>query len=521
MKLKLHKVALSIGALALTFASCKKALDINENPNTPTSATPELVLPTTIVATGNSVAAQSSYGSQLIGYYANGGGVSGWGAIVTYNYTTANFAGLWSTAYDILNDLEYVINNSDESKAHLKFAAQILKAYHFEQLVNTYNDVPYSEALKGKELLTPKYDKAEDIYVSIGTLLDESIAYFKSASSISYFTAADKMLKGDVQKWAQFANTIKLRLLLKAGDKVKFAKTTLDDVGFLTDDAIVNPGYTRAEGKLNPTYSTWAYDAGGTAIGAASQYAPTPFIRAFYDGNTISDEERADLVYQSGVSTAVNQLGYQGNDAGRGVPPSSWYLGESAVTYDGIGIIKGAAAGQPLLLASESYFLQAEAALKGLLSTGNVKSLFESGIKASYNYLNKNESDAATKTDDDAAKFLASYKIGNVNSSLVNFDLASSNADKLEAIITQKYIAANMLFGHESWNEYRRTGFPKISGTPSAANKLSTFVSIASESTAIDKLPTRILYPISEYNFNPNNIPGDINKYTSKIFWAK
>lgn len=91
---------------------------------------------------------------------------------------------------------------------------------------------------------------------------------------------------------------------------------------------------------------------------------------------------------------------------------------------------------------------------------------------------------------------------------------------KLEAIITQKYIAFNFIFSHEAWNEYRRTKYPAISGAPSTANKYKTFVSITSEATAADKLPTRIMYPNTEYNYNSANVPV-IDKYTSKIFWAK
>ncbi len=520
MKSKLNKVALIIGALALTFASCEKALNINDNPNSPTSTTPALVLPTTIVATGNAVPSLSSYGSQLMGYYANGGGVSGWGAIITYNYTTSNFTGLWSTPYNILNDLEYVINSSTDQEQHLKYAALVLKAYQFEQLVNTYNDVPYTDALQGDGKLTPTYDKAEDIYKKIGALLDESIAFFKSSSKATYFTSADKMLKGDVARWAQLANTIKLRLQIKAGNKVTFDKSALDNVGFITDDAIVNPGYTKVDGKLNPTYSTWAYNAAGTAVGSASQYAPTPYILSFFNGNKLLDEDRANLYYKTGLNIPVNQLGYQQSDAGRGQAPSSWYIGTSATIYDAKGIIKGPAAGQPFILASESYFLQAEAVVRGLI-TGDAKELFEKGIKASYTYLNKNESDAATTNEADAAAYLANYKSENPDSYLVNFDKATTTEQKIEAIITQKYIAANMMFGHESWNEYRRTGYPRNTGLPTIANNAGTFVSLASESTAADKLPTRILYPSSEYNYNPDNIPSGIDKYTSKIFWAK
>jgi hypothetical protein len=164
--------------------------------------------------------------------------------------------------------------------------------------------------------------------------------------------------------------------------------------------------------------------------------------------------------------------------------------------------------------------------LENLIS-GNVNTLFEQGIKASYNYLNRNEADAATASSADLTEYLALYKADNPTSYLVNIDKATSNDQKKQAIITQKYIALNFLFGHEAWNEYRRTGYPSllIPGTTNyypnnVANRNNTFVSITSEASATDKLPARIMYPNTEFNYNSSNVP-DINKYTAKIFWAK
>ena len=79
----------------------------------------------------------------------------------------------------------------------------------------------------------------------------------------------------------------------------------------------------------------------------------------------------------------------------------------------------------------------------------------------------------------------------------------------------------NMVTGHQAWFEYLRTGYPSITGANSTANKKNTFVSFASESTASSKLPTRVLYPASEYKYNAKNIPDGISAFTSKIFWAK
>ncbi|MGJ1226628.1 SusD/RagB family nutrient-binding outer membrane lipoprotein [Sphingobacterium siyangense] len=507
--------------LGLSLASCSKSLDINDNPNNPTESTPQLVFPQALVATARLVSPFNSYGTQLVGYRANGGGVSGWGSIISYNFTTTDFNTLWSTSYDVLNDLQYVENTSKpQGQMDLYFAAKLLKVYNYVNLVDTYNDIPYSQALKGKASLTPTYDKATDIYKDLGTQLDSVVAYFKTSTSSTLFKNTDFLYKGDGIKWAQLGNTLKLKMLLRAKDKVQFAKTALDDVGFVTSDVIVNPGFVKNDGKQNPMWNAWAYLYDGSAVGAASQYTPTPYIMTFYNGTKISDAARANLVYKSGVSTAVNQLGYQLSDAGRGAAPSSWHLG------NGKGILKGPAAGQPILLASESYFLQAEAALKGVIS-GTVNTLFEQGIKESYNYLNRNEADATTVTAADLTTYLNTYKSGNSQSYLVNIATAATTNEKLEAIITQKYIALNFLFAHESWNEYRRTGYPSLIDPVTktyypnnTANRNNTFVSITSEATATDKLPTRVMYPNTEFNYNSANVPT-VDKYTTKIFWAK
>ncbi|MEN5435953.1 SusD/RagB family nutrient-binding outer membrane lipoprotein [Sphingobacterium faecium] len=506
--------------LGLSLASCSKALDINDNPNNPTASTPQLVFPQALVATARAVSTFNSYGSQLVGYRANGGGVSGWGSIISYNFTTTDFNGLWSTSYDIINDLKYVENTAQVgNQMDFYYSAKLLKAYNFMNLVDTYNDIPYTDALKGIASLTPKYDKAEDIYKSLGSQLDSVITYFKTSSSAQIFKSSDFLYKGDNIKWAQLANTLKLKMLIKAKNKIQFDKATLDDVGFISSDVIVDPGFAKNDGKQNPMWNSWAYLFDGSTITAASQYAPTPYIMAFYNGTTLTDNGRIALVYKSGASTPVNQLGYQQDDAGRGATPSSWFLGTDATTYTGKGILKGSTAGQPIMLLSESYFLQAEAAITGLVS-GDVTTLFENGIKASYNYLNFNESDVTTVSASDLTTFLTTYKTANPTSALVNIALATTDEKKLEAIITQKYIAFNFIFSHEAWNEYRRTKYPAISGAPSTANKYKTFVSITSEATAADKLPTRIMYPNTEYNYNSANVPV-IDKYTSKIFWAK
>ncbi|MBE8713120.1 SusD/RagB family nutrient-binding outer membrane lipoprotein [Sphingobacterium hungaricum] len=506
--------------LMLFTYSCSSILDINENPNEPTESTPELVFPQALVSTAARVPAYSNYGGRTVGYIANGGGVSGWGSFISYNYTTSDFDELFQDTYNTLEDLQYVINTTidDPSRQDYRYACEIFKVYNFINLVDTYNNVPYSEALQGLENLTPAYDNAEDIYKDLGDELDEAILYFLDNEMSGSFQISDFLFHGDPTKWAKLANTLKLKLIIKAKDKVDFTTTSMNSVGFITEDVIVNPGYTRADGKQNPTWNRWAYDYAGNVAAGANQVVPTPYIMAFFNGSKLSDNARAVLFFKSGTSTGTNQLGYQQDDAAQGLSPSCWFVGSNVTTYSQVGVLKGPAAGQPIFLLSESFFLQAEAVLDGIISA-DIKTLFDSGIKESYVYLNRNESDA-TSTSANKETFFTSYKTANSSNYLVNFDLATTNAQKLEAIITQKYIAFNMLFGHESWNEYRRTGYPISSAAVTEANRNLTFVSLVSESTATDRLPTRILYPASEFAYNPLNVPS-VDKYSSKIFWAR
>src|SRR5215475_9414943 len=104
---------LSLATIALLSASsCKKYLDINTNPNAATSATPELILPQAIVYTAANSNGFNTYGAELGGYSANAGGYGGFGSNWTYDFGPNDYAGLWSSTFDALNDFQSVINST-------------------------------------------------------------------------------------------------------------------------------------------------------------------------------------------------------------------------------------------------------------------------------------------------------------------------------------------------------------------------------------------------------------------------
>ena len=520
---------LSIAAFALLFgSSCKKYLAINTNPNNATTATPEAILPQAIVSTASNMSGFNNYGAELVGYAANAGGYGGFGSNWTYNFAPTDYSTLWSNTFNTLQDFQAVMTYSAADTTHGLFnaVARIMKVYNYQLLVDTYNNIPYSQALQGANDATPKYDDAKTVYPALAVQLDSAIAIINGAASsqAALTSATDPMFGGNMTSWIQFANTLKLRLILRASAVVSFANTSFDPAGFLAADAIVNPGYAKVSGQQNPTWNYWVQTyAGGNGQRA---WMPATYSFAYYDGSKLTDTFRGMAIYYTFPKTPNNQLG-NGASSVPSAPSTTngWYSGSTSTLGNAVGVMKGYNMGQPLLLAAESYFLQAEGQMRSIItSSGTVDSLFYMGIKSSFKYTYELPDDKTIGEDtygnnldyvhDDSA-----YLAENNTSYLVNFSLAGTPAQQLEAIITQKYIALNMVNSQESWNEYRRTGYPTCSQFNN--DPVNSFASTLSQSSRPDKLPTRILYPASEYSYNAANVPTGISPYTSLIFWAK
>jgi hypothetical protein len=511
-----------IAGAAVLATSCKKFLDINTNPNAATSTTPELIIPQALTGTAANLNQFNTYGEQLVGYAANAGGYGGFGTAISYSFTSADFGGLFSTSYDNLEDYQTILNSTDSKLPNYSYsnaAARIMKAMTFEMLVDTYNSVPYGDALTGSLKLTPTYADPIAIYKDLADELDKAIATINkgiATPGIATMGSSDVLFKGDMLKWKQLANTIKLRLIIFGTGKVTFTNTTFSSDGFLTTDALINPGYTRDNGRQNPKWDRWGY--GYTGSDATKSWIPSTWILSFYNGIKLQDSLRGRAIYYQFPTTGTNQLGVESVSTPKSPAGTFWYPSSNrngASAGNTTGVLKGPDAGLPVLTAAESYFLQAEAALKGIIPGGADATLFKSGIVASFKYLYAGPTSASV-TSRDATADANQYLTDNAGSALVNYSLATTTAQKLEAIITQKYIAMNFVNSNVAWNDYRRTHYPSISGTSAT----STFASTVSESTRPDKLPTRVLYPATEGAYNSANVPKGISPFTSLIFWA-
>ncbi len=477
--------------ITLLLTSCEKFLDVNVDPNNPTSVTPDLTLAVAQKFSANLIQNTDGGGrrmnhlSNMLMYnWSQSDGFAWYPNEFKYLVTSSFYQDIFNNSYTTaLKEYQILDQLEEGSNDYYRAIGKIMKAYHFQLLVDFYGDVPYSEALLRKNNATPVYDDAATIYASLITELTTAINLIKNATNATEPGIDDIMFGGNMTDWIRFANTIKLRILVRESDVVN-VQTDISDIiaegtGFITEDVIVNPGYLVEENKQNPLWNSLGSDAGGTLTLSNKATCATDYILEYLTNTT---DPRIDYIYEE------PETGHMGVPQGLldyDTPVVDAFIPES-VSNIGPGILKSATMGANIFTLAESYFNQAEAAILGLTS-GDAKSLYESGIEASFNYL--------------GAPGAAAYY-----GQPVNLIAWNSSSNKLEAIITQKWIAVNGITAEQSWFDYTRTGYP--SNLP-----------ISQLATTNDR-PVRLFYPSGELSSNGANVPAQPDAFTAKIFWG-
>ncbi|HZF63284.1 MAG TPA: SusD/RagB family nutrient-binding outer membrane lipoprotein, partial [Chitinophagaceae bacterium] len=170
MKNLSNKLLLFTALFSLSVISCRKQLDINQNPNdvTESNITADLILPNALHGVGVQTANGYGWLANWMGYWSPSGSFAPSTEESTYNISSLFGEAKWAGVYNVLYDLETVDNKSTAGNQRFyKALAKIMKAHLYQNLVDIWGDVPYSEAFKIPEVRTPKYDKAEDIYADL------------------------------------------------------------------------------------------------------------------------------------------------------------------------------------------------------------------------------------------------------------------------------------------------------------------------------------------------------------------
>ena len=466
----INKIVLITGILSLGIIySCSddKFDEIGTNPNSPTEVPIKLLIPqvdveTAFAVSGTDLAWYSSvFVEQTTGVH---GQLETADKRTAINSTIGNNS--WNSLYaGALTDLTIIISRGsdggqEEGNWTAVGIAKVLMAYNYSIATDLWGEVPFSEALGGKENRTPLFDDQESVYIGLQSMLDEAITDLQK-ESVGTIGSADFYYGGDADSWIMAANALKARLYnhLSRKDPQGSANNVLTAVaGAFQDDSeslVFNSFTTDATGQ-----HPWFQESNDRSHHAISE--------TFYDIINNLGDPRGDLWFGTvdGVvvpapnGTAVTDQG--GNIYSR--------ASTSYVT---------ATAPLPIITFDEVKFLEAEANLR-LDKKPEAYQAYLDGIEAA---LVRAEVDS-----DDIDTYMARSTVSVGEDNLT-----------LENIITQKYISFWLFQPIEAYNDYRRTSIPTLNNPVSPP-------------------PNRFPYPQDEVAANPN-VPD--RTIQNKVWWAE
>jgi hypothetical protein len=396
-----------------------------------------------------------------------------------YDFQTRAIPNTWWNAMyrDVLADLRESsrLINADASllpkeKANKLAILDIMEVYTFGILVNSFGNIPYTEALNAEKLF-PKYDDAKTVSADLITRLNADIAKL-DASAAGFTSSEDVVYKGSVSKWVKFANTLRMKLgMIVADENATAAKSAVEasDAGAIaasTDNGLFT--YLSASPNQNPLHVD-------IVLGGRQDYIAAKDLMDKLAG------------WNDPRKTAYFSTNNAGNYAGGIVGKVNTYVDFSRA---GAKVI---AADAPYVLADyvETEFLRAEAKERGFNVAGTAEQHYNNAITASILYWGG--------TAAEAAAYLAQPEVA--------YTTAAGNWK--QKIGTQKWIALYNR-SYETWTELRRLDYPVITAP---VNAKSGF-------------PTRLTYPNTEQTLNGTSytaaaaaIGGDV--VTTKLFWDK
>ncbi len=572
MKNIYKKIAFVLLAI-LGFNSCSDFDEINENPNAFTSEEvsakffmTELQIQLYAPNRYPYWRAQLIHADRYAGHFTFGFNGSWWTDALGYDYN----GGYTDAAYDWMSGylgklsgfINFVKEGGDLQNEKFYAIGLIMKGLYYQMYVDTFGMAPYTEAFD-PDNITPKYDELSTIYQGVIADLDEAMSIIGDATvsgdGVELLTNNDLFFGGDMQKWKKLANTLKLRMGLRAqgADGATFADNVIAE-------AMAAPLLTTADENAlmekDPDISQWANAAYGDVwwnFGTGSNWnvgkTLIDYLRnnndprlTYYakpiDGGDVVLTQDADGDSRDMFSKHSTFILQQLDDAGVSYTSTSGTKTVEGVSIDTVGISIDAGdyyVGQPtrlngfiysqvkeqlfsrpadivinpknqdkdifpevVMTAAEGNFLQAEAIVKGLAS-GDAQSLYQEGIRQAMAMWDVPEGDIAS--------FLASEDMAQLN---------GTEEQNLEKIAVQRWIAS-YTDGFEAWAIVRDTGYPS-----ELYNGVSDFDIYAAGTTLDGAYPQRMRYGNGAYNTNGDNTSAALqiqgpDVQGTKLWWAK
>lgn len=470
---KINIIILSV--LIITSSSCKKYLDVNTNPNGPTSADPALYLPSIEGNSALGVQADSRYLGPLVQNFGLNSTILTASLYETHGYAKGSDAAadLWRTVYwkggQNTQDVKKLATT--QKKWDILGAALALEAWGWQMLTDYHGEIIVKEAYDPLRS-TFNYDTQDTVYAIVKRECMDALAQLdrnEDAVGSPLFNKFDLIYKGDRNKWKKFVYGL---LAINAHHLIKKANYNADEVISYVDKAFTS----NADDALIPFGGTNSTDANffGPMRGNMPNYLQSRFIVNLTDGTVFggaADPRRLIML------TPSNDGVYRGN------PPFTTQSSTVAATNTGIKNLWGALSGTvpaigagkylfndkapfPLMTYSMLQFIKAEAALK----KGNsslAQAAYEIAINASLDFVRNGAT--ATGSSYATTNAITPYQFNSDPSVTVAFDAAKAaflanpaviptTAANLtpQMILLQKYVA---LWGYgfiETWVDLRK-----------------------------------------------------------------
>ena len=404
MKILFNKLCV-VGALGLfMLQSCETTnLDLTKNPNalSPEQASPDFLLNGIQEEFARNVETMGETAAQLVRIEYM------FGRSYANNYQPNSFDDVWRIAYtEMFTDINAMTPGAEESGLYYHVAmGQFMKAFMLTALVDFFGDIPYSEANLGADNFNPNVDSGASVYEAALGLIDEAISNFNKNSAA--LPQNDFFYDGDADAWIKACNTLKMRLYMNTRvssggasltafnaivNSGNFINETEEDFQFYWGTNVVQPD-TR-----HPRYGRNYAPSGGAAdymsIDQMNYMSVNndPRIRYYFyrqnevtpgqDGSepaleTLQCSLQEPPAHYAGFPFCGLPNGYWGRDHGNneGTPPDGFLRTTVGVypfggkfddsTFEGmlLGDGGGGAGITPIMLASSSWFMLAEARL--------------------------------------------------------------------------------------------------------------------------------------------------------------
>ena len=542
-------------ACALFFASCSDEYmeNMNTDPSKAATIDPNAQLTTAQLQTYGDLSMMEIYRNyhyaftqQLMGCWntTNYGG--------RHPLDNNEMSRIWTSFYT--QSLKNIIDAQyrtaeDAEKVNINSVLRIYRVYLMSIITDTYGDAPFSEAglgfLEGK--FNPKYDKQEDIYNAFFLELEDAVNKIDPTKDK---VTGDLIYAGDVTKWQQLANSLRLRFAMRISNvnptkaQTEFENALAANGGVITDassDALIKymtiafsfgqEAYSDYRGNSlsqllfgndpanNPSYlcSTFfnqLYNSGDPRTFKIS--------RCYYDGlmSATSPDNRVDITqemiekgiafsprdpgayswepwptgYDSDICAelAVNNPSVTATMA-REVEPK---LANNFLKSDNPGVV---------MTSAEVKFLMAEATVKKWnVGSVSAEDLYKQGVRAAIDFLTDNYGCTATIDAEFDAFIQDKGAFGHTDN------------QKLEAINTQAWIL-HFTNPAECWANVRRSGYPKL--------KSPAEYGFGQYLTGGTEIPVRLCYPVLESSYNKKSYNeaiermGGTDNWHSLLWW--